>query len=208
MITDMIVSFFVWAFAGAVASLLPFFIARYRGLPNLALWALICGTVASGLIWAVGILTVLGFTIAAFVCQRDMPSFRRAPGGYSAPAASPTPPPPTSPGPGPASAGGLTIYCIAGPLRGQTYPLSRSGLTIGRDVDCTIRFPANAGGVSRHHCAVRWQQGVPVLVDLGSSYGTFLGDGRKLPPNYPTGIAPGTRFYLARPDNLFQVVTL
>ena len=34
MITEMIVSFFVWAFAGAIASLLPFFIARYRGLPE------------------------------------------------------------------------------------------------------------------------------------------------------------------------------
>ena len=61
---------------------------------------------------------------------------------------------------------------------------------------------------SRHHCALRWQQGVPVLVDLGSAYGTYMGDGRRLPPNYPMNVGPGTRFYLSSPGNLFQITVI
>lgn len=104
--------------------------------------------------------------------------------------------------------GSLTLTCLAGPLKGQSYNVGREGLIFGRDMDCTVHFPAETRGISRHHCALRWQQGVPVLVDLGSAYGTFLGDGKQLPRNYPTAIGPGTRFYLATPANLFQISIL
>ena len=79
---------------------------------------------------------------------------------------------------------------------------------LGRDTDCTVRFPSDTAGISRHHCALRWQQGVPVLVDLGSAYGTYMGDGRRLPPNYPMNVGPGTRFYLSSPGNLFQITVI
>ncbi len=85
------------------------------------------------------------------------------------------------------------------------YNVGREGLMFGRDSDCAVRFSPDTRGISRHHCAIRWQQGIPVLVDLNSAYGTFLGDGRKLPPSYPTAVAAGSRFYLAAPSNLFQI---
>ena len=44
-----------------------------------------------------------------------------------------------------------------------------------------------------------------VVTDLNSTYGTFLGDGRRLPPNYPTQLAAGSRFYLADTNCLFQL---
>ncbi len=111
---------------------------------------------------------------------------------------------PFSPAPGPAQ-GGLAIRCLSGPMQGQTFMVGNAGLWFGRASDCGIRFPDGAPGISSHHCCIRWDQGVPVLVDLGSRYGTFLGNGRQLPPNYPEPVAAGTRFYLGSTDNLFQI---
>ena len=101
--------------------------------------------------------------------------------------------------------GSLAIRCLSGPMQGQTFPVGLAGVHFGRETGCQVRFPDGAPGVSRRHCCLRWEQGSPVLVDLGSTYGTFLADGRQLPPNYPTPVAAGTRFYLANTGNLFQL---
>lgn len=178
---------------GCLWGLIPFFLGRYRGRPNMGRWGLIwCGVAGPFL---VSFFVMLGFLIAVLTSERDM---RRPNAGQQAYPAAPAYIPPQN------AACGLTLECIAGPLRGQSYPVGSSGLMFGRDVDCSVRFPANTSGVSRHHCMVRWQQGVPVIEDLGSGYGTFMGDGRRLPPNYPMQVAPGSRFYLASPSNLFQ----
>ncbi len=187
----------VWMIVGAIWGLIPFFLGRYRYRSNLGQWALLCCTL-SGLI-GMSFLVMVGFTIAILLSERDSRPIRQpcAPRQYHAPVqgyASQAP-----------ARGGLELVCLSGPLKGQSYPIRQSGLMFGRDSDCAVRFSSEVGGISRHHCALRWQQGVPVLVDLGSAYGTFLGDGTRLPPNYPTTIGPGTRFYLASPAVLFQI---
>ena len=101
--------------------------------------------------------------------------------------------------------GGLAVRCLNGPMQGQTFYVGREGLLFGRDGGCAVRFPDGAPGISRRHCCLRWDQGVPVLVDLGSRFGTFLGDGKQLPPNYPEPVAAGTRFYLGTRGSLFQI---
>lgn len=105
-----------------------------------------------------------------------------------------------------AAQGHLAVQCIAGPLQGQTYSVRGSEMVFGRDSTCMIRMPDGTAGVSRRHCCIRWQQGMPMLVDLGSSYGTFLADGKQLPPNYPEPVAAGTRFYLGNRGNMFQII--
>lgn len=102
----------------------------------------------------------------------------------------------------------LGIQCLTGPLQGQTYHVTQNGISIGTDVGCTIRFPVGTPGVSHRHCEIRWQQGVPVLIDLGSSYGTILADGKRLPPHNPERIAAGTRFYVGGKTILLQVVNV
>ena len=47
-----------------------------------------------------------------------------------------------------------------------------------------------------------------MLIYLGSTYGTFLADGKQLPPNYPEPVAAGTRFYVGNKGNLFQIIVL
>ncbi len=102
--------------------------------------------------------------------------------------------------------GSLAVRCLAGPLQGQTYPVRGNELLFGREAACGVRLPDSAPGVSRRHCCIRWQQGMPVLIDLNSSYGTFLGDGKRLPPQYPEPVAAGTRFYLGNRGILFEII--
>lgn len=100
----------------------------------------------------------------------------------------------------------LAVRCLAGPLQGQTYPLGSQGLVFGRNPNCTVRMPDGTPGLSGTHCMLRYQQGTLQLVDLGSSYGTYTGDGKRLPPHYPEPVAVGTRFCLGSQNLLFQIV--
>ena len=104
--------------------------------------------------------------------------------------------------------GTLGVKCIAGPLQGHIYPISSSGVMIGRDISCAIRLPENSPGISARHCSVQNVNGSPVITDLGSTYGTFLSDGRKLPPQYPHPVYVGMRFYLGSGYVQFELVTI
>ena len=186
---------------GALVGLLPFYIGKNAGKPNLGKlgwqWCLGVGV----LLGPVAFTVAIGFVIAILVKDTDyIPANQVIPpqnyGGYA-------PPPPPPPG---GSNTRMGVTCLSGPLKGQTYQVGPNGMIIGRDNDCAIRFPSTQPGVSRHHCSLRWQGGVLMLTDLGSSHGTYMADGRKLPPQYPTQVAAGSRFYLADTGNLFQIV--
>lgn len=188
---EFIAGVIVLLLAGALFGLIPFLLCRYTGKPNLGRLALLCSTL-SGVIF-LELPVVIGFSIAAIVKKEDY----HAGDGPVGPSPQPRPDPP--------GVGGLSLTCLSGPLRGQVYPIGAQGVMIGRGSACGVRLPEGTPGISGQHCCIRWQQGVPVLIDLGSSYGTFQGDGRKLPPQYPVQLAAGSRFYLADTNCLFQV---
>lgn len=102
----------------------------------------------------------------------------------------------------------LAVKCLSGPLRGQTYRIGSAGIVLGRAAACGVRFPDGTPGVSHQHCCIRIDQGGPILIDLNSRFGTALADGKKLPPNYPERLQPGSRFYVGSPENLCQIVYL
>ena len=196
----LILGMFFGGLFGALVGLIPFFVGRVAGKPNLGKlgwkWC-------TGLGLAFGVLAIpvsVAFVVAVIV--KDTDYYPKATGPVI-PAAPPAPP--VGP-PAPVVNTHLGVSCLTGPLKGQTYAIGASGMIIGRDHDCTIRFDPNTSGISRHHCSLRWQNGVLVLTDLGSPYGTFLADGRKLPPQYPTQLAAGSRFYLANQTYMFQIV--
>lgn len=101
--------------------------------------------------------------------------------------------------------GDWTVRCVAGPLRGQTYPL-RGRILIGRGADCFIRLPEGTPGASSIHCALRPRSDGAELTDLGSTYGTFLSNGRQLPPNFPETLYAGDSFYLGSRSVMFQLM--
>lgn len=68
-------------------------------------------------------------------------------------------------------------------------------LVIGRSESCEVRLPDPS--VSHRHASLRQRGGEYVLVDEGSTNGTFLGDVR-LPPQTPRAVRSGERLRVGR----------
>ena len=100
------------------------------------------------------------------------------------------------------------IIGVAGQFAGKSFQISQQGILMGRDsASCEFAFPDNAQGISRNHCRIMFnpQTQMFVLYDLGSSYGTFLATGAKVPQGQPVALRPGDEFYLASRANTFRV---
>jgi pSer/pThr/pTyr-binding forkhead associated (FHA) protein len=68
---------------------------------------------------------------------------------------------------------GTRLVCIAGPYRGQAFPVTSGQTTIGRDMEHSIPLPADMS-VSRLHARIVYENGRHSLGDAGSSHGTEL----------------------------------
>ena len=100
---------------------------------------------------------------------------------------------------------GARIIVIGGVLNGKKYNLSGT-VRIGRDASrCAIAYPVSTQGVSGLHCEVTFDGNVCYLKDLGSSYGTYTGTGVKLTKDVPVMLRSGDKFYLASPENTFEI---
>ncbi|HVY17268.1 MAG TPA: SpoIIE family protein phosphatase [Rhodopila sp.] len=77
---------------------------------------------------------------------------------------------------------------------GRTHrvKVTEAGVTIGRHPACDIQFPV--AEVSRQHCRVRQQDDAVVLLDLGSTNGTFVAGHRA---EGPTPLTNGTQVAIA-----------
>jgi diguanylate cyclase (GGDEF)-like protein len=80
--------------------------------------------------------------------------------------------------PAPRAGGGPSAYLvvISGPSFGEMYKLKGERSTLGRGERADIRVLDD--GVSREHAAIEREAGKTVLVDLGSTNGTFCNGGR------------------------------
>lgn len=97
---------------------------------------------------------------------------------------------------------------VAGRHAGQAFLIGPQGLLMGRDQSaCDFVFDSNMNGISRTHCKVEYnrQTGMFILYDLGSSYGTFLGNGGRVPQGQPMALRSGDQFYLADRSCMFMV---
>lgn len=97
---------------------------------------------------------------------------------------------------------------ITGKYAGQSFDLLKGKLVIGRDpATCNIVFDKNTPGISGRHCQVAYEPNEEcfLLTDLGSSYGTFLGNGQKLTANVAEKLYAGDTFYLCDTNNRFAV---
>ncbi|MEY8428270.1 FHA domain-containing protein [Lachnospiraceae bacterium 46-15] len=100
----------------------------------------------------------------------------------------------------------VTVYGTGGCLQGRTFNISKAAVIFGRNPAwCTAVYPQNTRGVSGMHCKVEMTGGKVFITDLGSSYGTFLGNGTRLSANMPYELHRGDSFYLAERVNTFQV---
>ena len=78
----------------------------------------------------------------------------------------------------------------------QTLLLNMAVLSIGRLPENGLVL-ADDSRVSRYHAELRLEPQGPILTDLGSSNGTFIGE-RRLLPNQPLLLADGTSFRIGQ----------
>lgn len=99
----------------------------------------------------------------------------------------------------------VALDCIGGALQGMTFPIS-SRVVFGRDPKrCSIIYPKDAKGISGVHCAAEpTADGLIILTDLGSTYGTMVG-GRQLTAGKGVTLHPGDAFTLGGSENHFTV---
>lgn len=107
-----------------------------------------------------------------------------------------------------ASSAHAILRGMTGSYAGQSFDLLKGKVTIGRDPTfCNIVYEKSTPGISSRHCQLSYNPGEScfVLTDLGSSYGTFLGNGKKLAPNVPEKLYAGDTFFLCDLSNRFLV---
>jgi Protein of unknown function (DUF3662)/FHA domain len=80
----------------------------------------------------------------------------------------------------------------------RTYDITTPLVILGRGTDCDLRLVDP--GVSRHHAEIRVEDGEVVLVDLGSTNGTFV-NGQ---PVRRVALTDGTRVTLGRTTLVFR----
>ena len=99
----------------------------------------------------------------------------------------------------------VALECIGGALQGMTFPIS-SRVVFGRDPKrCSIIYPKDAKGISGVHCAAEpTADGLIILTDLGSTYGTMTG-GQQLTAGKGVTLHPGDTFTLGGSENRFTV---
>ena len=97
------------------------------------------------------------------------------------------------------------LCAVGGYMDGRVYPMDAREVTFGRDVSASIRYPSDAKGVSRIHCKLYWQGNDLMLVDLGSSYGTFVEGKGKLSPQTPVVLKEGDKFCIGENRNMFVI---
>lgn len=97
------------------------------------------------------------------------------------------------------------LECVRGIYAGNRINVSAE-LMLGTDRSrCNIPFPPGSPGISRVHLRLWAENGNIIAVDMGSTYGTWLGQQRMRPGVLYT-LAPGTAFILG--DNqIFRVMS-
>ena len=99
----------------------------------------------------------------------------------------------------------LRLVGTEGVFAGRRFALE-GALRLGRLPDQNdLVFPADTTGVSGRHCVVRLTNGGATLTDLGSSFGTFLGDGTRLQPNQAVELKVGDSFTLGSQKQRFTL---
>lgn len=100
------------------------------------------------------------------------------------------------------------IRGVTGKYNGQSFDLSRGKVVIGRDPNvCNLVYDKNTPGISSNHCQVVYDANSDcfMLTDNGSTYGTFLGNGKKLTAAVAERLTAGDTFYLCDNSNRFVV---
>ena len=87
------------------------------------------------------------------------------------------------------------LECVKGSYAGRKMPIQQE-LYLGVDSSkCSIVYPKGTPGISRVHLRIWPDNGRLMVMDMGSTYGTWLA-GKKMIPGLAYSLAPGSYVYL------------
>ena len=171
------------------------------------------GTILLIVLIACGVLLLGG---AAVVVLLILKKKKGAPAAASAPAPAPAVPAPGNVGIGDYGATmapstpsvKAVIRSEASQHNGQTFPVGRAPVTVGRNAaECVIVYQPGTPGVSGKHCSISFDSDTKTftVTDLGSTFGTFTGNGQKLTPNTPVTLRPGDAVTVGDQANILRL---
>lgn len=100
-----------------------------------------------------------------------------------------------------------SIVCLSGIFAGNCYSVG-DGIILGTDPTvCQVVLPASNSGISRLHCKITfdYRSRMFIVHDMGSTNGTFLGNGQRIFQGTPCAVSPGTRIHLASANTSFEL---
>lgn len=98
---------------------------------------------------------------------------------------------------------GLMLECLQGIMAGRRIPV-KSDLVLGVDPSrCNLLMPVGTPGISRRHLRIWPENGRICIMDLGSTYGTWLNN-RKMTPGLVYVAPPGSVIFMGR-NEYFRV---
>ncbi len=101
--------------------------------------------------------------------------------------------------------GDLRLQGLSGHYAGRRFALQNS-VRIGRDpAKNDLAYPGDTQGISGVHCVLMVNGSSVWLKDLGSTYGTYVGQGKKLNPGEAIELHVGDRFWLASEKQMFVI---
>lgn len=91
------------------------------------------------------------------------------------------------------------LACLRGTYAGRRLRVTRD-LRLGTDATrCQLVYPSGSPGISRVHLQLWPHEGALMVMDMGSSCGTWL-DGKRLTPGLAYRLAPGLRLNFGREE--------
>lgn len=93
---------------------------------------------------------------------------------------------------------------LEGQFQGRRIAIDRD-IRMGRNPNSDLVYAASTPGISTSHCLLQPKADCVVLTDLGSTYGTYLGNGTKLTPHQSVTLRSGDRFFLGHRQQMFQI---
>lgn len=151
------------------------------------------------------LLAIIALSIVLVLRKRSVPSDDIVAENFTMPQPNEEVAPPAAPTPQVHNKVGARLIAVGGTLNAKKFSISGT-VKMGRDASkCAVAFPINTQGVSGVHCEISFDGTVCYIKDLNSTYGTYMMNGQKLAPNIPQMLRSGDKFYLAGPENTFEV---
>ena len=92
---------------------------------------------------------------------------------------------------------GPVLECVQGVMVGRRIPV-QSDMVLGVDPSrCNLLMPVGTPGISRRHLRIWPANGRICIMDLGSTYGTWL-NGQKMNPGLVYTMAPGSVIFMGK----------